>query len=96
MHATFSPSCSVPFLKRSKRSHWFLFRPATADQVDDDSLLVANPSRPHRLAAADSAALDSLYFVLLTVETQVKQKRALPFSDLRLGTALGTGERLLR
>ena len=89
--ATISPLCPV----FDKRPPWFLFRPATADKVDDDSLLVANPSRPDRPADADSAALNSLYFVLLMAETQVKQKRAVPFRDLRLGTALGTGDRPL-
>ena len=77
----------------------------TAQRVDDDSLLVGNPSRLGSSGSSEdildseespdghsARCYDNLYFVLLTHEC-VKKTREYPIPDLRLGSALGAGDR---
>ena len=68
----------------------------TAYKLDDAALLVSAPSRPEadEEELEDEPEFKNLYFLLLTVKEVVKQRKPLPFADLRLGTALGAGAEL--
>ena len=85
-------------------SQRFSCRPATAQMVDDDSLVVGNPSRRDSSDLSEEAleseaspdghsakCYDNLYIVLL-VHERVEQPSEFPIPDLRLGSALGAGD----